>query len=103
MVGKNKSLSLRERGLKSNPARVNALVIASLSLRERGLKCLGTIHISHSIKSLSLRERGLKCKNAGVQTRYGGVALLARAWIEILSLIVCCGKTGGRSPCESVD
>ena len=33
--------------------------------------------------SLSLRERGLKCKISVAQMHCGGVALLARAWIEI--------------------
>ena len=35
-------------------------------------------------QSLSLRERGLKCPIVRVDYRQGLVALLARAWIEII-------------------
>ena len=58
----------------------------SLSLRERGLKFFGVHEEATSKASLSLRERGLKCKISVAQTRYGGVALLARAWIEIFAV-----------------
>ena len=55
----------------------------SLSLRERGLKSEEAIWDKEKKWSLSLRERGLKLasrRNIAVACK---VALLARAWIEI--------------------
>ena len=53
--------------------------------------------------SLSLRERGLKYKISGAQMHCGGVALLARAWIEMVIPLIWFNWVSRRSPCESVD
>ena len=53
--------------------------------------------------SLPLRERGLKLVSARLKPEGEVVAPLAGAWIEIPVEIVDLLKTGGRSPCGSVD
>ena len=122
---KNVSLSLRERGLKSQEAIRNEEKKWSLSLRERGLKLLfkdipsdicrvallarAWIEISRVTtfspwsKSLSLRERGLKYNHRIGDDKKWQVALLARAWIEMVMPLIWFNWVSRRSPCESVD
>ena len=58
--------------------------LASLSLRERGLKLSLCLVCQDLAMSLSLRERGLKYIHIVDDSDEALVALLARAWIEIL-------------------
>ena len=105
------SLSLRERGLKSITINRTTskwqvallarawieilfapigvfITIGSLSLRERGLKSLQSMVLLSVFASLSLRERGLKLYVLIRLLVPTVVALLARAWIEIVSRIL---------------
>ena len=75
----------------------------SLSLRERGLKCPETNRYKYASMSLSLRERGLKSFIMDVKANRYEVALLARAWIEIITADTGQRRKKCRSPCESVD
>ena len=77
------SLSLRERGLKCKIFAVQTPTGGSLSLRERGLKLINRLRSMALLLSLSLRERGLKLYLLYQSWPSPGVALLARAWIEM--------------------
>ena len=78
-------------------------MIGSLSLRERGLKCVNVAHARSWSWSLSLRERGLKYLYSLGEFDDDKVALLARAWIEIVLVLILHQVVVCRSPCESVD
>ena len=75
---------MRERGLKLFPRLINGLLLLSLSLRERGLKCLllQTLSLIHGVALLARAWIEISAiTDIGFDSR---VALLARAWIEIL-------------------
>ena len=83
-AARQKSLPLRERGLKlAGKHRVNQ-ALRSLPLRERGLKYDELERVGLCPRSsLPLRERGLKFSVPGKGGTCPRVAPLAGAWIEI--------------------
>ena len=77
-----RSLPVRERGLKRSGKRDSNPRKWSLPVRERGLKPLPYGNLSSQIKSLPVRERGLKRGYHGGKHQEEYVAPRAGAWIE---------------------
>ena len=79
------------------------LRILSPSLRGRGLKYAGTMQERLTSGSPSLRGRGLKFRIPSSEIYIVTVALFARAWIEIISVVFVLVFKLSRPLCEGVD
>ena len=125
-MGRNLSLPMRERGLKSDLDPEPRQVLESLPMRERGLKCVSEVWYDALAGSLPMRERGLKfdgmnllknqaetvAPHAGAWIEIyrslqlaalAAVAPHAGAWIEIRASVLACLEETGRAPGGSVD